>query len=704
MNDVIASSESMLAQLRKIVSPDKGRHPALGELALCIQTLAQAEHLGDRLDAWLELLHWMRGRPLWREAYVSGGDVYPVAWQRLALFVDLLEQAPALRRQVQDAFGHIVAETDAVSLFGEAGLPGDSGFLAELGNRVNRKLLPAPREDHDLGHLVQRSFRSTEEVDRFARLPAELFARIAAIFCPSERPELCAGFRPAFADGLRLLSARVQAQGLSPKLRERSHRGSVAESPFFRIEQVSDDLVAAWLSGRPWEAMTEKWHEECARCRAAMTEVSRRLESEGISVDIVYGLKVLDRALNRMTLMIEIISAVDTKARHALIHGLLASLMRFAVEDRSIRNLVRENMQLLQRRVVERSGRTGEHYIAADRKDYWHIWLAAAGGGLLTVGTAANKLAIHHVHLAPFFEGLAAGANYAVSFLLLQAFGLMLATKQPAMTAATLAVIIREKRGPQRLDEIVDFTARIVHSQIAAAMSNVIVVALGAYAFSSLWMRLTGQPFLAREDAEHLLLTLSPVDSGTVFYSALTGVILYWASLIGGWIDNWAVFHRLPQALAEHPLGKRIGRGHMVRLAGTVSRNLAGWGTNISLGLMLGLTPAIGFFFGLPLDVRHVTLNSGALSLATASLGHDWQADGFFLRALAGIGVMFVLNLSVSFACSLWTAARAYDLPKKDLLELGRRLLKRVLVRPGDFVLPPRARLAPVETEARETP
>ena len=35
-----------------------------------------------------------------------------------------------------------------------------------------------------------------------------------------------------------------------------------------------------------------------------------------------------------------------------------------------------------------------------------------------------------------------------------------------------------------------------------------------------------------------------------------------------------------------------------------------------------------GKFFGLPLDVRHVTLNAGILSLAAASLERRWFGEG----------------------------------------------------------------------------
>ena len=44
---------------------------------------------------------------------------------------------------------------------------------------------------------------------------------------------------------------------------------------------------------------------------------------------------------------------------------------------------------------------------------------------------------------------------------------------------------------------------------------------------------------------------------------------------------------------------------------------------------------------------------------------------------------MFVLNLSVSFACSLFSAARAYELPAADvrgiLKGIGRRLVRSPL-------------------------
>jgi len=108
---------------------------------------------------------------------------------------------------------------------------------------------------------------------------------------------------------------------------------------------------------------------------------------------------------------------------------------------------------------------------------------------------------------------------------------------------------------------------------------------------------------------------------------------------------------------------------------------------------MLGMVPEIGRFTGLPADVRHVTLNTGIVSLA-ASAGVETGANqlAWLVRAIAGIGVMFVLNLSVSFACSLFSAARAYELPPDDVRGILKGIGKRLIRSPLEFVRPPRGR------------
>jgi len=657
-------------------------------IALHVQELIDADTLSGRLAAWTKLIDWARSG-LNAANLGADGMLSATAMRRWTLLLDFLDANPDIRAKLQACAAEIFTETEGVNLFGTVGLPSGRGFIAELGDRLVKRILPEPPDEHDLGRLLTRLYRTKQEVERFARLPPESFSRLAELLRAPGRPDLWASLRRDLADGFRLLAARTQNEGLAPKLRARGPATRVDQSPFYLQQRAADALLLAWSDGGDVASAAEVWRGHAADCRVTMAEIVRRLESEGVSVDIVYGLDAIDRCLARMELMTTLMEAGPGEARDAAIHTLLSMLIAAVHRDRSIHDLARANFKLLQRKIVDRASKTGEHYIAWTRKEYAYIWGAAAGGGLLTTFTAAVKMTIVGAGLALFVEGLGAGLNYAVSFLLLQAFGLVLATKQPAMTASALANIMRSERGAERLDDVVTYAVQICRSQVAAAAANVGVVSIGAFAFSALWEWVSGHPFLDLHQAEHVFETLSPVDSGTVWYAALTGVILWLASLVGGWFDNWAVYHRLPQAISEHPHGARFGRKRMVKLAGLVSRNISGWATNVSLGFMLGLMPVIGIFLGLPLDVRHVTLSTGTLALACAGLGANWFHGGWFLWALAGIGTMFVLNLGVSFMLALYTASRAYDLPGSFMLDFARAVGRRFVRSPGDFVLPP---------------
>ena len=103
------------------------------------------------------------------------------------------------------------------------------------------------------------------------------------------------------------------------------------------------------------------------------------------------------------------------------------------------------------------------------------------------------------------------------------------------------------------------------------------------------------------------------------------------------------------------------------------------------------MSPVVAAFFGLPLDVRHVTLSTGALALAVTSLGVVVFASAPFWLAVAGIAAIGVLNLGVSFTLALWVAIRATGAGALSRRRVFRAVLARLVASPRDFLLPPRA-------------
>jgi site-specific recombinase len=213
-------------------------------------------------------------------------------------------------------------------------------------------------------------------------------------------------------------------------------------------------------------------------------------------------------------------------------------------------------------------------------------------------------------------------------------------------------------------------------------------VCLGCLIFAKLWALVFERPYLATPSAEYVYATLNPLTSGTMVYAALTGVILWLSALAGGWFENFATFNRVPEAIAQHPLGRKVGRQRMQRLANTVDANLSSWTTSIVLGYLLGFVPAMGHFFGIPLDVRHVTLSTGTLALAAASFGREWLYRGWFIHTVLGIAAIFILNLGVSFSIAASVALRAYGVSRREQIRLLKYTAGSFLRSPRRFLIP----------------
>jgi site-specific recombinase len=269
------------------------------------------------------------------------------------------------------------------------------------------------------------------------------------LFPPPEDPAWSSTGR-ALQDAFRLLALRVESIGLAPEFRERGTGGAVTHSAFFRFGRASEALLAAVASGAGVDSAAAAWRYARSACGEEMAVVRRRLGERGIRVDIVFGMESVARALARMNLLVRIATARADLERSELFFDLLAQLAEGAHEDRSVHDLLSRNLRLLHRRIVDRTGAVGEHYIAEGRREYGLIWLLAAGGGVVAALIAIAKTGIHHLPLPPFLLGLAYGLAYTAGFLLMQRFDLILATKQPAMTAATLAGAMRGRGATAR--------------------------------------------------------------------------------------------------------------------------------------------------------------------------------------------------------------------------------------------------------------
>jgi len=633
------------------------------QLLTLVAALNVDASLAKRLDAVEELARWVIEVPAFKRLMRPA----PMQLKRLETLIKLLRAEPQLRQRLADTLGSILRDTSAVHLFSEAGLPSDRGFASETIDRISRLILPQPPDDENLERLVSRIFRRSRDCAWIAEMPLELFAELGALLGDIWKP-----MKDAMADAIALLCTRVSALGLSADLRDRSDTMFVRDSPFFRLPHVPLEEVPMLL----------------LECRQQLDVIHKRLETTGVSVDVVYCIDSIRRMMIRIERMVALASTrstPDERIREA--RNLLEKLTAGRIADNSLRQLGRQNLGLLARKVIERVGHSGEHYVTASRKEYWKMFASAAGGGALTAITVIFKFLTKWQHLAPFVDGFLSAGNYAASFLAMQFLGLTLATKQPSMTAAALAATIRETKGEHQLDDLVALIARITRSQFAAACGNVLTVIPVAMIIDQGWLLSSGHHFFDAETSAKTIASFHPLTSGTIFYAALTGVLLWMSSLGAGWLENWVTYRRLPDAIRHHRIGARVfGRARMEQIADFLVHHTAGIGGNCTLGLLLGFTPVIGVMFGLPIEVRHITLSTGSLAFSGSALG----IHAITIASCIGIVIIGIMNFGVSFALALLVAMRAKEVTNRERLKLGRMVLRRFLRHPLQFFYPPK--------------
>lgn len=422
-------------------------------------------------------------------------------------------------------------------------------------------------------------------------------------------------------------------------------------------------------------------------CRHAASGIYTHLDQHGISVGIVYRLRQMRERVIRSKLLIDTLLAPSPVPAMC---KLLAHLAQAAHDSRSLRALWRSNMHLLAAKITERSAESGENYITRNLAEFRAMLVKAFGGGSVVGLTTWVKFSLYGLALSPFWLGMAASLNYAISFVAIMLLHWTLATKQPAVTAPAMAAKLKHLDDPNQLEEFVDEVVHLTRSQVAAIVGNLAAVVPMVLLIS--WsLQLGHQPaMLTAEQAQHVLHELHALGPSSL-YAVFTGILLFASSLIAGWTENAFVLHQLESALHYHRgLWRVFGQRAAWRLSQFMRRNISGLSANISLGFLLGLSPVLAQFFGLHLEVRHVTLSAGQLTAAAHALGWSSVQNPEFWWAVAGVLLIGPLNLGVSFYLAFRLALAARDVPAQQRGRIARALRNRMVRAPGRFLWPPR--------------
>ncbi len=648
------------------------------DLSSLLARLDPAADMADRHVWLIELFDWLRGDRAAPQAAVG----------RVLLLLDAIEARPELRERLRAWWTVFTQTVDLTTLLADYGFAPGAAFLSEFGDRIRRKLLPGTPETTDASQLFRMVLPGDFDAGWIGLLDGPTLARIGTLLAD----DTLAGtprWRHTVMDAVTYCCSQVVAAGFSTELRLRMSDPVRETRPFHPLmtdlDRLRDEVLRVPCDEAALQRAFIVFRDRLDACRQAASSVYTHLEDHGISVGLVFRLRQLRERVLRIRELLDCLLSGTPAASVARLVGRLVTAGR---ERNSIRALVASNSSMLAAKVTERSAEAGEHYITRDRGAYRQMVRKAAGGGALTAITVLMKFAIVAIGLSAFWSGLWAGLMYAASFVAIQLLHLTLATKQPAMTAPAMAARLRDLRSSGAVDAFVDEVTHLVRSQVAAVLGNVLVVVPVMVALSVAAFHAFGRHVLDAAHAAEVLHSLS-LAGPTALYAAFTGVLLFAASIVAGWTENAFVLHRLDSAMRHNPrIAAVLGRPRARRWADFMRTHISGFASNISLGLMLGLLPAFAAFFGIGLDVRHVTLSAGQVAAAAAAIGWPVVHEAALWWAVAAIPVIGALNVSVSFYCAFRLALRAHSVSGTDRQRIRTAIRARWRSRALSFFLP----------------
>jgi site-specific recombinase len=356
----------------------------------------------------------------------------------------------------------------------------------------------------------------------------------------------------------------------------------------------------------------------------------------------------------------------------------------------SVRSYLNQTAEMLAYRISESGGNTGEHYITTTAKELRHLFNSAAKGGSFVSVIALLKTLIHHISLAPFWEAFGYGLNYAVGFIFLQAKGGTLATKQPAMTASTVASTLEDrKHASHNMAELAITLSKVMRSQLASLMGNILLVFPCALAMSFLWNLIFGHPLVSGFDAQNYLDMQDPHTSLCWWYAAIAGVFLFLSGILSGYFENYMVHGKIVQRLREHPVylnSKKKKR--LDKFIHYLENNVGMLSGNFFLGFFLGFASFFGDIFGFPFDIRHVTFSTANIAFGLFGLGFHVSISKY-VWLVTGIALIGFFNLVVSFSLALYVAVKSRGVTFKDYRNLLHFLKVLFFRYPLDFFRAP---------------
>lgn len=580
----------------------------------------------------------------------------------------------------------------------EANILSENAFFPEFKKRLLNKILPAVEHENTVWFLVDAtSVRPMKDLQYFKSLPDEqmneLF-RLLRIDDLIARPKV----KRELLFSMNILAWRVIGNAMDVEVVNMAPEYRNFDNPFLALQNELDRLNENFAENPDFILNSKDVHYKqikvyLEQCLDFVTLAFKNSAKYGISGKINQSLLKIRQQLNRMSdihnvMVIDEDEDVLRKSKQLFFH-----ILDYKSHKNNLRDLVSDSTTLMSHLITNHTAETGTHYITSSGRDYLSMFMKASGGGIIVGCLVVLKLFYGSLPGSDFSHAILYAFNYAMGFIMIYLMSFTLATKQPAMTAATMAKVLSE--GDNTRKNYVDFAhlvSKVFRSQFIAFMGNVALafpVALAIiYGLDVLF-----QQNFAADKATKILQDHDPFQSKAIFHACIAGFFLFISGIISGNIGNSSVFYSIPKRIAKNPfLNYFLGEQTAKKISDYYARNSAGIISNFWFGVFLGITGPVGLFLGLDLDIRHITFAAGNIALGFYGKGFMVDAYTVWISIITVFLIGF-FNFAVSFGLSMVLAFRSRKVNFGEVTEIYREIFRYFMKNPLRFFLPIRSDL-----------
>ena len=614
------------------------------------------------------------------------------------VFLAYLKNNEEIKNNFRDYLFILFSNKSFTKALTDANILSENAFFPELKKRISYKFLPPVEDENTISYIISKVlFNPKSDSNYIKNINPEdgsEFFKLMEIEKISTLPKV----KKELLISANILALRSVGNALEAGIAKMVPEYKNFDNPFVALQSELDSLIGRFKEDENLQINSKDVDYKqikiyLQQCLDFVDKAFKNACKFGISSKINQSLLKIRQQLRRIQDIIPILVVDNEEDVLTNSKNLVSNTLKYNSHRNNVRELIDDSTRLISHLITSHTAETGTHYIATSSKEYLKMFWKASGGGIIVGFLCIFKMMMSYSHGSEFSHAVLYSLNYAFGFIIIYLLGFTLATKQPAMTAATMAKVLSdESSSDKNYKEFANLVAKLSRTQFIAFVGNVLwsfPVAL-AIIYGMDWFL---EKNFAVAKADKLLKDLNPIESKAILHACIAGFFLFISGIISGNISNSSIFNQVPERISQSPfLNQVIGAKNSKKLSDFYTKHWAGIISNFWFGIFLGVIAPLGVFLGLDLDIRHITFSAGNFALALYGKGFDIDTYTFVI-SLVTIFLIGAFNFIVSFGLSMLLAFRSRKVNFGELTIIYKSILKYFIKNPLRFFIPLKSEL-----------